>query len=78
MDKGNINTFNGEIVAVLRSKCIGFQRRDAGLVTVVESLIRPKDGPPTVVYQLWSADGAINLILRSRPRIDIPAPPRGD
>lgn len=67
MDRRSIDTFDGDIVAVLRSKCSGFQRRGDGLVTVVESLVRLTSGPPTVVYQLRSADGVVNLVLRSRP-----------
>ncbi len=66
--------YDGEIVEFLRSRCIGFQRGEHGLITVIESLVRPRDGPPTVIYQLRSADGHDDAILRSRPRIDIPAP----
>ncbi len=74
MDKTGANTFEGEIVAILRSKCIGFQRDGEQLVSVLESLVRPKDGPPTVVYQLRRSDGTQVAVLRRRPPIDIPAP----
>ena len=70
------DAFAGEIVAVLRSTCIGFQRHGAELVPVIESLVRPKEGAPTRVYLVRSRDGAINRVLRRRPPIDIPAPSR--
>ncbi len=70
------DTFEGKIVAVLRSTCIGFQRHGAELVPVIESLVRPKEGPPTRVYQVRSRDGSISRTLRRRPHIDIPAPSR--
>ena len=75
MRNDSANTFEGEIVAILRSKCIGFQRDGPQLVSVLESLVRPKDGPPTTVYQLRRSDGTQVAVLRSRPPIDIPAPP---
>ena len=74
MDELKPEPFEGEIVAYLRSRCIGFQRAKGGLVTVIESLVRPKDGAPTLIYQMRNADGSQDAILRSRPRIDIPAP----
>ena len=70
------DTFDGEIVAVLRSRCIGFQRDGAELVTVIESLVRPKAGAPTRVYQVRSRDGSISRALRRRLHIDVPAPSR--
>ena len=66
--------FDGEIVGYLRSKCIGFQRGETGLVTVIESLVRTNEDVATVIYQLRSADGKSDRVLRRRPRIDIPAP----
>ncbi len=76
MHDANDDTFAGEIVAVLRSTCIGFQRHGAELVPVIASLVRPKAGTPTLVYQVRSRDGSISRVLRRRPRIDIPAPSR--
>ncbi len=71
------NRYEEEIVQVLRSRCIGFQRGTHGLVTVVENLVRPRQGPPTIVYQLKSAHEPERPPLRFRPRIDIPPPPTG-
>lgn len=76
MENSGRNAYQGEITEYLRSRCIGFQRGAGGLVTVIESLVRSKGGAPTLVYQLRSADGASDCVLDSRPRIDIPPPPR--
>lgn len=70
-------TFEEEIVEILRLKCIGFQRAGHELVSVVESLVRPQQGPPTIVYQLKSVHRPDSAPLRFRPRIDIPPPPTG-
>lgn len=71
------NLFEEEIVQVLRSRCIGFQRGQHGLISVLETLVRSRQGPPTIVYQLKSAHEPDRPPLRFRPRIDIPAPPTG-
>ncbi len=77
MDNQTNVAFEDEIVQILRSRCIGFQRAQHGLVSVVESLVRPKQGPPTIVYHLKSARRPDSAPLRFRPRIDIPLPPTG-
>ncbi len=74
MQNAGEEPFDGEIVGYLRSRCIGFQRGETGLVTVIESLVRTKEDAPTIIYQLRSADGKSDRMLRKRPRIDIPAP----
>ncbi len=71
------NVYEEEIVQVLRSRCIGFQRGTHGLVTVLETLVRPRQGPPTIVYELKSVHEPERPPLRFRPRIDIPPPPNG-
>ncbi len=63
------------VAAVLDDAGVGFQREGERLITVVESLVKPKDGPPTLVYQLQSPDLPPQRLLRKRPRIDIPPPP---
>ncbi len=68
------DTYDGEIVAVLRSQCIGYQRDQDELISVIESLVQPKEGPPTIIYQIQRRDGSRGVLLRSRPMIDIPAP----
>lgn len=68
--------FEGEIEAFVRSECIGFQRGPDGLIAVVESLVQPKRGPLTRVYQIQTSDEHGRKLLRYRPRIDIIAPQR--
>jgi len=75
MDERSSNLFTGEIVAVLRSRTIGFIRDREQLITVIESLVRTReDGPPVLVYQLRGPGGSTDAVLRTRPAIDIPAP----
>ena len=69
-------TFDDEITSFIRSRCIGFQRGDAGLLAVVENLVQPKTGPLTRVYQVAVPGQARPSLLRRRPRVDIPAPPQ--
>jgi hypothetical protein len=72
----NSATFEGEIEAFVRSECIGFQRGPDGLIPVVQSLVQPKRGPLTTVYEIQARDGLGRKLLRYRPRIDIIAPQR--
>ena len=67
--------FEGQIRAVVRARCIGYQRGDDGLVSVIEMLADVVDGPFTLVYQLVPRTTPPSPLLRARPRVDIPAPP---
>ncbi len=68
------DTYDDEIAAFIRSRCIGFQRGNDRLIVVVENLVQPKIGPLTRVYQVESPGEARSRLLRHRPHIDIPAP----
>jgi hypothetical protein len=75
MRDASAEVFEGEIVAWLRSRCIGFQRDADRVLAVVESLVQPRDGAPLLVYQIKDPQAAPGPLLRFRPRIDIPPPP---